>query len=236
MKLLDRKTIVSERADERKQTIDEGLKLARKIDSLRETSASEETRLAKFRVASLQKTKEEIDSLIEKKRSIEAEIRSLEDQRRLAQIPLDQEWEGVNTVSSLLDDTEMKLSSQLEIVKERESSLTVREKELAKEEGRVKDERVVSAKLVRESQRKLEASQLVLSESEQSRERARKYFEEENEKLLSREALIAVRERENDMMMESVSQREKEIQIRKKQLDDRYQTLQRTLNRLNIKT
>jgi chromosome segregation ATPase len=78
MKLLDKTTIVTLKGIERRKEVEEGAKLAKKVDLLRQTVASEETKLAKFRVESLAKLKEDIDGLISQKKQIQAEITTLE--------------------------------------------------------------------------------------------------------------------------------------------------------------
>ena len=77
MHLLERKQIDTLKADERKRDIDEGAKLAKKIDDLRRLASEEQTRLQKFRDESLKATRDEIDAVIREKENICREIESL---------------------------------------------------------------------------------------------------------------------------------------------------------------
>lgn len=77
MKLLDKKTISQQRSNERKMEIDEGIKLAKKIDTLRETASKEEQNLANFRQASLDVIHTEIRTLTDEKHKLIEEIMNL---------------------------------------------------------------------------------------------------------------------------------------------------------------
>jgi hypothetical protein len=77
MRLLDKKTIAVQKSEERKKEIEEGVKLAKSIDALRETHAKEQVSLKNFRDAMLRSIKEEIDTLIKQKESLKEEIKNL---------------------------------------------------------------------------------------------------------------------------------------------------------------
>ena len=61
MKILNRQQINEEKSRLRKIEIDEGIKLAEKIDLLRETAAKEESKLKKFRDENLKIIQKEIN-------------------------------------------------------------------------------------------------------------------------------------------------------------------------------
>lgn len=79
-KLLKKEDIQQDYALERKLQIDEGMKLATKIDTLRKTLATEEERLRIFRESTLKAIQAEIDPLILKKQQLEQEVRALQEQ------------------------------------------------------------------------------------------------------------------------------------------------------------
>ena len=83
MKLLNRQEIESKRNSERQTLIDEGLKLAKKVDVLRETAAKEEENLAKFREGSLAQLREDIQKLIDIKNALEASVASLKEEKEV---------------------------------------------------------------------------------------------------------------------------------------------------------
>lgn len=78
MRLLDKKEITADSALERKRQIDEGLRLAKRIDALRQTELEEQAKLGKFRTETLKILKEEVDMLQAKKKALLKEIETLE--------------------------------------------------------------------------------------------------------------------------------------------------------------
>lgn len=78
MKLLDKKEVLQAKNLTRETEINEGAKLARKIDALRETAALEEKKLAEFREKTLNIIKEEVDVLILRRNKLREEIHTLE--------------------------------------------------------------------------------------------------------------------------------------------------------------
>lgn len=80
MKLLKKEDIQQDYALERKLQIDEGMKLANRIDGLRKTLAAEEQRLKTFREGTLKAIHAEIAPLILQKQELEKEIKALQEQ------------------------------------------------------------------------------------------------------------------------------------------------------------
>lgn len=74
MKLLDKQDIQKRKATERKSEVDEGMKLARKVDELRRAGAEEESKLSAFRLMSLKAIQAEIDDRIAARDMLSAEI------------------------------------------------------------------------------------------------------------------------------------------------------------------
>lgn len=83
MKILNRQQINEEKSRLRKIEIDEGIKLAEKIDLLRETAAKEESKLKKFRDENLKIIQKEINELIDKRNKLLDEIKNLEHGKRI---------------------------------------------------------------------------------------------------------------------------------------------------------
>ncbi len=70
MKLLAKKTIDSQVSSQKKQQIDEGIKLATRVDELRKTKAEEEKNLEEFRLGAIKVVSQEIEELTKKRDSI----------------------------------------------------------------------------------------------------------------------------------------------------------------------
>lgn len=74
--LLPRNEVDKRKSEEKRQRNEEGLRIAERIDVLREISASEGTAFEEYRVATLTKIQEEIQEEFKKLEKIKAEVKS----------------------------------------------------------------------------------------------------------------------------------------------------------------
>lgn len=87
MELLKKSAIDTLKANERKREIDEGMKLASRVDKLRELASTEQTNLSKFRDTTMKAIRNEIDTEIAKKDALVRENTELrEENARLKQV------------------------------------------------------------------------------------------------------------------------------------------------------
>lgn len=99
MKLLSKSDVQKAKSLDRQREIDEGLKLARRVDALREIAAAEESSLAKFRIETIAKIHDEISILAAKRDELQIEADSiLENARNEAQtIIMEAELKALST-------------------------------------------------------------------------------------------------------------------------------------------
>ncbi len=96
MKLLPKRVVNAELALQKKRDIDSGLELARKIDALRETLATEEKNLEQFRTHTIGSVQVEVDAKVHERDALEAEnARRRDEIRNLAPLNLKKEWARV---------------------------------------------------------------------------------------------------------------------------------------------
>lgn len=88
MKLLNKDDIAHKKAQERQREVEEGLKLAKKVDSLREVRAAEEVALHTFRDETLKTIKASIVELEARAAILRAEVVKLEKRKAEALEPL----------------------------------------------------------------------------------------------------------------------------------------------------
>lgn len=137
MKLLTKSEIDQQRAAERKLEIDEGMKLARRVDNLRRTAAEEEGKLTVFGEANKQIVLEQLSELVNDRDTLRIEVGDLEVQRAKALEPVDAEWEKVNARSAELDEQDVDLRYRARVMKDEEESLAIRRKDVADAESRI---------------------------------------------------------------------------------------------------
>lgn len=135
MKLLEKRAINTARATERKQEIDSGLALARKVDVLREARTTEEENLKKYRETALAQVQYEINQFIETKNNLEKQCEEVRDLRNELLKPLDEEWLKVSLIKDNINTESKKLV-------EKKSNLELQEGRIKKESQRVYDIRV----------------------------------------------------------------------------------------------
>ena len=103
MRLLKKSEVTQKKAQARKQEIDEGVKIAQKVDAVRNTLAEEEANLDKFRTESVKNIKAELAPLEEKRDGLKKEVQELERTREQLLIPLTEEWEEVETAKKQIE-------------------------------------------------------------------------------------------------------------------------------------
>lgn len=138
-RLLPKSELVKEKSIEKKNDIDQGLALARKIDTLRETAAQEESNLSKFRSESLFNIRNEIDDLIVRKGSLTNEIEALEAKRINLIKPLDVEWSKVRQKEIELTNYALELQERLDYLTQNQKDYQLKFEELELEEQRITD-------------------------------------------------------------------------------------------------
>lgn len=231
MKLQPKRVVATEIAKQRKSQIDEGVKLAGKVDKLRSVVSEEEAKVERFRKESVTRVQVEIDDkIVEKNRLIE-EIRILKEDRARDLIPLTLEWEKVKKEKE-------RLIRQEEVVSTREDDATQREEEVKNLEYEVSidKERVGQLK---------EATTQKLGEAEVDRIEAREFLattKNKAQKIIfdaelkahqaqSRIDGVEVWEREVAEREERVNDKETDLTRRELVLKDRYATLEREIKR-----
>lgn len=133
MKLLQKSDIARAKSIERTKEIEEGLKLSRRVDGLRELSAKEEAALEKFRIESLSALMQEIKETTEKKDFLFSEIQSLREEKMRGLSEVEQK-------KSELAVTEVGFILREKSLEEKSNSVSVRESEIAKKLSYALDE------------------------------------------------------------------------------------------------
>lgn len=231
MRLLDKKSIQVAQANDRKLEIDEGLKVARKVDALRVTFSEEESRLNKFRAETVPRVQSEIDEYIEKRDILVSEIKALEEKRLELQKPLDHEWSKLNQENMKLEHIKVELEYKEKQLSELETSLALSMKDMKIEESRIEGERLIITQEHDEVLRMKSEASVELETALQDKEKILTVLHTREDLITSREAEVAVREREVSMVDKSLKTRERALTKKEREINDKYETLQRTLKR-----
>lgn len=235
MKLLDRKFVTVNVAEQKRQQIEEGLMIARKIDGLR-VQLSE---LEKTRSLFIENTEEELKKktapLYTKLKKIEKQIQDAQVIRNELREPLDQEWELLNQHEADYEKKQIDLEELSETLKNREINIGLKEAEIEAN--------------ARKQQLLLEEAKTNVTESRQDRDEAKKIViiaqEKEsviNKTIFQKMSNIDLKERENEFhqnnngkIAEQLKIKELALMVKEKEIADRYATLLRTEERVHGK-
>lgn len=141
MKLQSKRTVNADIQKERKSQIDEGITLARKIDTMRETHGDEQSQLEQFRKNAVAEAQEMERAHAIRKEAMESELKVLLEARAKAIEPLNHEWEKVESVIATLKESTDKLIEEKNTVDAQSTAnnkkgqdLKVRERRIAENE------------------------------------------------------------------------------------------------------
>lgn len=139
MKLLQKSEVAASKNYQHKLELDEGAKLATKVDKLREMASVEEANLSKFRMESLKNIKSELDSLVSEKNSLINEVNSLKEEREDLLKPINAEVDRLNDLKERLQRDEEAYQQNLLSLGTIRETLHIRSIELSNEELRVEN-------------------------------------------------------------------------------------------------
>lgn len=231
MKLLDKKVIVQQKAQERKLEIDEGVKLATKIDTLRKTYSEEEKKLSDFRRESLKGIKSELDEIVSQIKTKKQDLLVLEKQSTELRKPLDIEWQTLHKEKLELEKKQELLTRQISEFLENERLQNKRKEELDLDESRLEDLKKTTNQTFEDARsEKLQADWILHMATVEST----KLIGQANARLedsVSREMKVASEERDIINQKKILDQREEALDKKERAINDKYQTLLRTINR-----
>jgi len=117
------------KSKERKLEIDEGIKIAKKVDALRNTILKEEEKLATFKEQTVSQVTEEIAVLLEQKEKVARQVLELEEKKRVALLPITKELKNLQEAREEHKDSLSLIEThKLHIAREKATILTEQSK------------------------------------------------------------------------------------------------------------
>jgi FtsZ-binding cell division protein ZapB len=232
VKLLQKSELQNLKAKEQTRQIEEGVKVATRIDGLRELYSKTEQELEKYRTATLMGIQKEISELKEKEDELSAKVKVL-------QAKYDSMKPDMEAKKAELKEYEKFLGSW-------DKKLTKREKENSDWELELDDKRQKTEfSLARQEDNERISINLLIEadgkriEAEQSRQEARNMMakadteRKDNEAaFILREFSISQKEKELSIMQTELMKGKKELEKEKIQVADQRATLQRSIARI----
>jgi hypothetical protein len=237
MKLLQKSEINALKARDTNREISEGLKLSRRVDSLRELQQKEEVNLEKYRTETLKAIKEQIKPLEAKKEALEGEIKAMQGKLDAMLPSIGTKREELRALSAELTKWQKELEKKAEevLIQELDVAEAFRkaEKSLIKQ---VKAEEKASLSLEKTINNELESND-TLQTARKIKERTEKDRKEIEYALQLRENALALKERAVREVEKDNTKNAEANAIEKLQLADQRATMQRQLERMkNLRT
>lgn len=132
IKLLPKSEIAKAKVKDRQLEIQEGAKLASRVDNLRETVATEEKALSDFRREALSSIQKDIEELTAHKNALGQEVVFLEERKQAALAPFTVRKAQIRHEEKLIADEKADLSHNREVLRKERNLLDAQFKEVAK--------------------------------------------------------------------------------------------------------
>jgi len=232
IKLLPKSKVAENKAKSDLRNVQEGVKIATRIDGLRELWGKTEQDFEKYKTSTLALINEEINELKGKKEKLIAELREM-------QSKYDSLMPDISTKRAELYKFEKKLGLWESKLDKREEDAALLEIDVAEalekaENARIRNEdnERISANLVIQAQEKRTEAKQKLDEAKNLRDKTEIERKEVESGLILREYGIKSKEQELSNKELILINERKELEAEKIILKDRQETLQRTLQRM----
>lgn len=232
MQLLDKKTTSTLVATQKKNQIDEGVILAKKIDVLRKTYSELEAQHKKFIDAStveLTKRTQELNDEIGYK---EKYIKELEERQAKLLEPLAIKWDEVEEAERELEQERKELLEKRKSLTSFEQELQEREKNLSLDEERNEDvKKQINKQVDKITETSLEVQNALLNVRQEETDTLLRLKEKEDS-IVKKEVHVLSREKNVELREKILQKEEEEITNEKIRLADQRATLERAMKRL----
>lgn len=219
-------------ASQRKAQIDEGVRIAQKVDALRETLASLEAQHSKFIEGMEGELNRRTEHLISKVANLERDIADLEENRRILQIPLDDGWKELNQKMAEISQMKVTLEQKEAKLAQKELTQDQRDKKSKELMVQVKSRDRASITAHDEAEQAKIDAESIKAEALEKKAFQEKIFESKSHELDERENSLVSYTFTLSKREEQIELREQEIKDEKVRLLDQRQTLERAMARL----
>ncbi len=237
MRLLAKSEVAKGKALDKQREVQEGLKVAKRVDALRETAAEEEASLEKFRQKTLSTLHEQIAPLAKEKDELESKVKTLREERIRLEAPVDlrKEWElveeGKKTNAEWRDDL---LGREITLT-ERENNVRDDKKEVEKREKEVESNEEWVRRTTLEAQTANEVAHDAQNLAEETLKRAKAQAHEQQQLFTTKAEELSIKEQGLLAREEQVATDRVDITNQKKFLADQRATLERGFAELRRK-
>ncbi len=233
MLLPSKAQIQNAKSKERQLDIDQGLSFARKVDVIRATKEKEEKELNDFRSISMAALKKDIEEAMKKKDSLIAGVKTLEERKAEALKPLTEESDKLEAKREEIKQSEDKVNKLVISLSAKERDLSIKQEQahsfLKQVESSLKDAKDKQIEATNDRQE----SSTTLKTARLNKERIDLEISLKSKELTQRETIAANKEKDNRIKEENNRIWEKQLYDKERAINDKYETLLRTIKRTN---
>lgn len=231
MKLLKKSVLTQELNTQKRLQVDEGVRIATKVDALRSSLNDLETQHQNFVENKQLILDNQFKSLERDIKELKAEIVTLESRKTDLLKPLDEEYRKLFQREETVKAKEHELSNSFLQIKESQQIIKIKENDLNLQMKSLGDRIKANEVETKKTKDNLKTSENKLKKALEREEEVERYISSKTSELRSREANLASRERELDILSKQIELREKEIIKQTILLVDREATLDREIKR-----
>ena len=231
MKLLSKSQLAQAQAAATKQTIDEGMKLAKRVDNLRDVVATEERGYEEFQRKTLQIIHRETIEAATKRDELLSEVKKLEKRKERALEPLTREKEEIKEALTLLADERKWIAEQLKEAEEIAKAAKAEKRKVAGALARAKTRELAAAEKFEAALACEDAAEGVFTTTKELEQKAQGLVRRLETEITQREVNCAIREEGIIMKEEQLQARETETSKQRKLLFDRQAMFERNIIR-----
>lgn len=232
VRLLPKSEIEKRKVAEAQVSMQEGLKVAERIDTLRETLASEETAFDSYRTTSLRDIQKEIDARFALREELDADLAQKRRERAALMLPLTEEWKELDKMGEMLETKETLLDRKELNLNAIEADLQLREHAALDKEERADNLASLALSMHSKAEIEVENAKEASADIRNHAQVALSSAELIESNAIDRENAVSVREKEVETVRQTnhmVRKANIQEQIR---LADMRRTLEGELNRL----
>ena len=233
MKLRDKKQIASDFQEQKKSQVDEGVRIAKNVDLLREELASLEKQRKDFLDGSKLELTKATGKLLERIEILKGEVKKLEERQAELRKPLDDAWATLEEEKALHAIAVKEFGIETDELSKKAKAIKKEEERIAKAKLALEeDERTIGRLNSDAKSLKEEAERINETAKREHAEQIQK-FATANTELSKKQAQVDIDAKDNARVKKAQDLREKRLNDKERKIDDKYQTLLRTINRLN---
>lgn len=235
LKLLKKSEIEKTKVTERQREIEEGMKLAKRVDTLRETASEEEAALHKFRGETLGVIQSEIDAKVLERDTLERENAVMREERIRLSAPIDltKEWEQVRLDKIDIENWKNTLSEKEVGMLAREGEVTEQESLLQNREYSLAQKESLITRSLAEAEKKFTEAGTTLTEARSQSETLNRSSRNREDAIVLRESGVATKEESFVARETANALHEKDLANRELALRDKYDTLAKAQRFIN---